>query len=76
MINLFKGIYKWLSNFSYYGFWYRGIWYKTNEHFFQAMITTGEIVHVINVRTYLVRTCLVYYGKQCESNSLTEGGNS
>lgn len=37
MINNFKGKYGWLSNFSYHGFWYGGVWYPTNEHFFQAM---------------------------------------
>lgn len=42
MINLFKGEHGWLSNFSYHGFWYGGVWYPTNEHFFQAMKTLNK----------------------------------
>ena len=41
MINQFKGIYVFLSNFFYFsnGIWYDNIYYPTVEHFFQAMKT-------------------------------------
>lgn len=44
----FEGPYNFLSNFSEYGFEFRGIYYPTNEHFFQAMKTLD-----LNKRKYI-----------------------
>ncbi|MFW6008329.1 MAG: NADAR family protein [archaeon] len=53
MINNFKGKYWFLSNYSNYGFKYKGIYYKTNEHFFNAMKTLDkqERKKIINAKT-------------------------
>ena len=41
-IDSFSGQYHWLSNFSSHGFYISGVWFKTNEHFYQAMKTLNE----------------------------------
>ena len=41
-IDSFSGQYHWLSNFSSHGFYISGVWFKTNEHFYQAMKTLDE----------------------------------
>lgn len=35
----FEGEYRWLSNFGEPGFFHEGVWYPTNEHFYQAWKT-------------------------------------
>lgn len=38
-ISSFTVDYRWLSNFSPHGFYFHGVWFKTNEHFYQSMKT-------------------------------------
>jgi len=51
MIKNFKDDYSWLSNFSPHGFYYAGLWYPSNEHFFQAMKTLEQPKRVIISKT-------------------------
>lgn len=72
MISSFSGDYRWLSNFSLHGFYIRGVWFKTNEHFYQAMktIDNEEKQEIINCDS---PNCAKKFGQKC---SIREDWNS
>ena len=45
MIEKFIGEFKFLNNFSDHGFLYKGKFYQTNEHFYQAHKTSTNVEH-------------------------------
>lgn len=53
VIDNFSGDYRFLSNFGLPGFFYMGVWYRTNEHFYQAAKaeTFGGAAEIVNAKT-------------------------